>query len=154
MVQLSVEIWQMYELDVTVWSAKMSSSVHRSNNSAKGWINHIFPSKFYLLNCYYCSVAFFPLQIGDHVYIGEGAVVSAAQIGSYVYIGKDAVVVCYYSKINSWTSFYICWTVFVGTAVCPEGLLYHWRRSNSTTWDNRRQFYAIHEERHNWGWSR
>lgn len=39
------------------------------------------------------GVAFFPLQIGDHVYIGEGAIVSAAQIGSYVYIGKNAIVV-------------------------------------------------------------
>ncbi|EDS37297.1 dynactin subunit 5 [Culex quinquefasciatus] len=38
------------------------------------------------------GVAFFPLQIGDHVYIGEGAIVSAAQIGSYVYIGKNAIV--------------------------------------------------------------
>ncbi|EAT40725.1 AAEL007566-PA [Aedes aegypti] len=38
------------------------------------------------------GVAFFPLQIGDHVFIGEGAIVSAASIGSYVYIGKNAVV--------------------------------------------------------------
>lgn len=38
-------------------------------------------------------LAFFPLYIGDHVFIGEGAVVSAASVGSYVYIGKNAVVV-------------------------------------------------------------
>ena len=38
------------------------------------------------------GVAFFPLQIGDHVFIGEGAVVNAAVVNSYVYIGKDAVV--------------------------------------------------------------
>uniref|UniRef100_D1FQ47 Dynactin subunit 5 n=1 Tax=Simulium nigrimanum TaxID=683695 RepID=D1FQ47_SIMNI len=38
------------------------------------------------------GVAFFPLHIGDHVFIGEGSVVSAASIGSYVYIGKNAVI--------------------------------------------------------------
>lgn len=32
-------------------------------------------------------------MIGEHVYIGEGAVVSAASIGSYVYIGKNAIIV-------------------------------------------------------------
>ncbi|KAL5280823.1 DCTN5 family protein [Megaselia abdita] len=38
------------------------------------------------------GIAFFPLHVGDHVFIGENAVVSAAQIGSFVYIGKDAVI--------------------------------------------------------------
>lgn len=38
-------------------------------------------------------IAFFPLVIGEHVFIGEGAVVSAASIGSYVYIGKNAIIV-------------------------------------------------------------
>ncbi|CAG9800472.1 unnamed protein product [Chironomus riparius] len=38
------------------------------------------------------GVAFFPLHIGDHVYIGENSVISAASIGSYVYIGKNAVI--------------------------------------------------------------
>ena len=37
--------------------------------------------------------AFFPMHIGDHVFIGENAVVSAATIGSYVYIGKNCVIV-------------------------------------------------------------
>ncbi|CAG0880713.1 unnamed protein product [Darwinula stevensoni] len=36
--------------------------------------------------------AFFPMHIGDHVFIGENAVVSAATIGSYVYIGKNCVI--------------------------------------------------------------
>lgn len=38
------------------------------------------------------GIAFFPMHIGDHVYIGEEAVVSAAVIGSFVYIGKNAIV--------------------------------------------------------------
>lgn len=39
------------------------------------------------------GVAFFPLHIGDHVYIGDNSVISAASIGSYVYIGKNVVIV-------------------------------------------------------------
>lgn len=39
------------------------------------------------------GVAFFPLHIGDHVFVGENSVVSAAIIGSYVYIGKNVVIV-------------------------------------------------------------
>lgn len=39
------------------------------------------------------SVAFFPLQIGDHVYIGEGSIINAAIVNSYVYIGKNVVIV-------------------------------------------------------------
>uniref|UniRef100_T1J1I0 Dynactin subunit 5 n=1 Tax=Strigamia maritima TaxID=126957 RepID=T1J1I0_STRMM len=38
------------------------------------------------------GVAFFPLHIGDHVFIDEDSVVNAAQIGSYVYIGKNCVI--------------------------------------------------------------
>ncbi|KAH9383910.1 hypothetical protein HPB48_025802 [Haemaphysalis longicornis] len=37
-------------------------------------------------------VAFFPLQIGDHVFIGEGSVVNAGHVGSFVYIGKNCVI--------------------------------------------------------------
>ncbi|TSK87472.1 Dynactin subunit 5 [Bagarius yarrelli] len=39
------------------------------------------------------GVAFFPLHIGDHVFIEEDCVVNAAQIGSYVHIGKNCVIV-------------------------------------------------------------
>lgn len=38
------------------------------------------------------GVAFFPLTIGDSVYVGEDSIVSAAQVGSYVHVGKDCVV--------------------------------------------------------------
>lgn len=31
--------------------------------------------------------------MGDHVFVGERAVVNAAIVGSYIYIGKDAVIV-------------------------------------------------------------
>ena len=39
------------------------------------------------------GVAFFPLQIGDHVFIGEGSIVNAAVVSSYVYIGKNVIIV-------------------------------------------------------------
>lgn len=42
---------------------------------------------------WFFRIAFFPLVIGEHVFIGEGAVVSAASVGSYVYIGKNAIIV-------------------------------------------------------------
>jgi carbonic anhydrase/acetyltransferase-like protein (isoleucine patch superfamily) len=38
-------------------------------------------------------VAFFPLHVGDYVFIGENTVVNAAVVGSYVYIGKNCVIV-------------------------------------------------------------
>lgn len=36
---------------------------------------------------------FFPLHLGDHVFVGEDSVVSAALVGSFVYIGKNVVIV-------------------------------------------------------------
>ena len=44
-----------------------------------------------LLNFF--SGAFFPLHIGDHVFIDEDSIINAAQIGSFVYIGKNCVIV-------------------------------------------------------------
>ncbi|KAK7112969.1 dynactin subunit 5-like [Littorina saxatilis] len=38
------------------------------------------------------GVAFFPLHIGDHVFIGEDSIVNAAQVGSFVHIGKNCVI--------------------------------------------------------------
>ncbi|KAL1954111.1 hypothetical protein VTO42DRAFT_1735 [Malbranchea cinnamomea] len=36
--------------------------------------------------------SFFPLKIGDHVFVGENAVVEAASVGNHVQIGRDAVI--------------------------------------------------------------
>lgn len=38
-------------------------------------------------------VAFFPLHMGDHVFVGENSVVNAAAVGSFVYIGNNVVIV-------------------------------------------------------------
>ena len=46
-----------------------------------------------MAGCACFRVAFFPLHVGDHVYIGENTVVNAAVVGSYVYIGKNCVIV-------------------------------------------------------------
>lgn len=44
-----------------------------------------------IVNVYF-SVAFNPMTIGEHVYIGEDTIVNAAEIGSYVYIGNNCVI--------------------------------------------------------------
>ncbi|KAL2813920.1 trimeric LpxA-like protein [Aspergillus cavernicola] len=36
--------------------------------------------------------SYFPLKIGDHVYIGERSVIEAASVGNHVHVGTDAVV--------------------------------------------------------------
>lgn len=36
--------------------------------------------------------SFYPLKIGDHVFVGERAVVEAATVGNHVHIGRDAVI--------------------------------------------------------------
>jgi dynactin-5 len=38
------------------------------------------------------GVAFFPVHIGDHVYIDSDCVLMGAQIGAYVHIGKNCVI--------------------------------------------------------------
>ncbi|KAI0402558.1 trimeric LpxA-like protein [Xylaria palmicola] len=38
------------------------------------------------------SFTYLPLRLGDHVFVGEGAVVQAASIGSHVHVGRDVVV--------------------------------------------------------------
>ncbi|ODM22102.1 hypothetical protein SI65_02948 [Aspergillus cristatus] len=36
--------------------------------------------------------SYYPLKIGDHVFVGERAVVEAASVGNHVHIGKEAVI--------------------------------------------------------------
>ncbi|KAM9982586.1 hypothetical protein ACTFIZ_007133 [Dictyostelium cf. discoideum] len=38
------------------------------------------------------SLVYFPQNIGDHVLVGEGCVISAASIGSNVYIGNNCII--------------------------------------------------------------
>lgn len=40
----------------------------------------------------YFRVAFFPLHVGEHVYIGPDSIIQAGNVGSYVYIGKNVVI--------------------------------------------------------------
>jgi dynactin-5 len=42
--------------------------------------------------------AFYPLQVGDNVIIGDNTIVNASAIGSYVYIGKNCIIV----SLDSW----------------------------------------------------
>ena len=46
-------------------------------------------------------MAFFPLHIGDHVFIEEESIINAAQVGSYVHIGKNCVIVSMYFDLKS-----------------------------------------------------
>ena len=67
---------------------------------SKGYVLRISVSKYNLLIAFFSiRVAFFPLQIGDNVFIGEGSIVNAAVVSSYVYIGKNVVIVRYSEKI-------------------------------------------------------
>ena len=38
------------------------------------------------------QLSFHPLKIGEHVFVGQGAIIEAASIGDHVHIGKGAVV--------------------------------------------------------------
>lgn len=37
-------------------------------------------------------MSYYPMKLGENVFVGPGAFVQAASVGSYVFIGKDAVV--------------------------------------------------------------
>ena len=39
------------------------------------------------------SGAFYPLQIGDNVIIGEDTIINASSVGSYVHVGRNCVIV-------------------------------------------------------------
>lgn len=59
--------------------------------------------------------SYYPLKIGDHVFIGENTVVEAAVIGSNVHIGRDCV-------IGKFVILKDCVKVLEGTVV-PQGLV-------------------------------
>lgn len=88
------------------------------------------------------GVAFFPLHIGDHVFIGENSVISAASIGSYVYIGKNVVIV-------SKTCLVSCYNVlmastFLGSQMRFKRLLDNWRWCCVTSRNDSCEFHEIH----------
>ena len=51
-----------------------------------------FPLQVYTGYSFLTGYSIIDLQIGDHVYIGEGSVINAAVVNSYVYIGKNCVI--------------------------------------------------------------
>lgn len=45
------------------------------------------------------NISYYPVKIGDYVYIGNDSVVEAATIGNHVYIGKNCVIVITFERI-------------------------------------------------------
>lgn len=43
-------------------------------------------------NANHRTFSYFPLKIGDHVFVGPGSIVEAAMLGNHVYIGPNVVV--------------------------------------------------------------
>ncbi|KAI5793062.1 trimeric LpxA-like protein [Geopyxis carbonaria] len=56
--------------------------------------------------------SYYPMKLGDHVFVGEGAVVEAAILGNYVHIGKDCV-------IGKFTIIKDCVRIEEGTVIAP-----------------------------------
>lgn len=84
-------------------------------------------------------VAFFPLHVGDHVFIGENTVVNAAVVGSYVYIGKNCVIVSYMSSTRALSIGHLSIGHFLlypkGAEMYFERLLHDRRRHGPTARD-------------------
>jgi len=119
---LSIQIW-ILTYDIKIELAKECDFLIQ--------LFEILNSKMINLD-YRSRVAFFPLTMGNHVFVGERAVVNAALVGSYVYIGKNAIIVCimifvcqveYYKHTTNRTC------VAIGQAIRPKGLLLYrgWR---------------------------
>ena len=82
------------------------------------------------------GVAFFPLQIGDHVFIGEGSVINAAVVNSYVYIGKNCV-------IGRRCTIRDCVYIEDGTILPPETVVPTFSRQQSVSvWARKLLFYC------------
>ncbi|KAH8147524.1 uncharacterized protein LAJ45_08351 [Morchella importuna] len=60
--------------------------------------------------------SYYPMKIGDHVFVGEGSVVEAALIGSYVHISKDCV-------IGKFTIIKDCVRIEEGTVIAPNSVI-------------------------------
>ncbi|KAI0390262.1 trimeric LpxA-like protein [Xylariaceae sp. FL0594] len=84
------------DLARTAQAAAPSSGGAPANNTAVAIGRYCFLSKGCCLRPpgrqYKGIFTYLPLRIGDHVFVGEGAVVQAATIGSHVHIGRDVVV--------------------------------------------------------------
>ncbi|KAI1816265.1 trimeric LpxA-like protein [Poronia punctata] len=77
-------------------SSSSSSSAAPASNTAVSIGRYCFLSKGCCLRPpgrqYKGIFTYLPLRLGDHVFVGEGAVIQAATIGSHVHIGRDVVV--------------------------------------------------------------
>ncbi|KAL7272674.1 hypothetical protein RUND412_004499 [Rhizina undulata] len=60
--------------------------------------------------------SYYPMKIGDHVFVGEGSVVEAAFIGSFVRIAKDCV-------IGKFTIIKDCVRIEEGTVIAPNTVI-------------------------------
>ncbi|KAI5797499.1 trimeric LpxA-like protein, partial [Peziza echinospora] len=60
--------------------------------------------------------SYYPMKIGDHVFIGEGSVVEAAVIGNWVKIGKDCV-------IGKFAIIKDCVKIEDGTVIAPNTVI-------------------------------
>lgn len=70
---------------------KFWSSHYTSLSEIITWVNLFHPEENAI--SFSNRGAFYPLQIGDNVIIGENAIINGSAIGSYVYIGKNCVIV-------------------------------------------------------------
>ncbi|KAF3118567.1 hypothetical protein TWF703_004925 [Orbilia oligospora] len=60
--------------------------------------------------------SYYPMKLGDHVFVGEGSVVEAAVIGSYVNIGKNCV-------IGKFSIIKDCVRIEDGTVIAPNSVI-------------------------------
>ncbi|KAF8467232.1 trimeric LpxA-like protein [Kalaharituber pfeilii] len=60
--------------------------------------------------------SYYPMKLGDHVFVGEGSVVEAAVVGSWVKIGKDCV-------IGKFAIIKDCVKIEDGTVIAPNTVI-------------------------------
>ncbi|AEO57126.1 hypothetical protein MYCTH_2302939 [Thermothelomyces thermophilus ATCC 42464] len=80
----------------TIQASAQSATGAAPNNTAVSIGRYCFLSRGCCLRppgrLYKGAFTFMPLRMGDHVFVGPGAVVQAASIGSHVHIGSQAVI--------------------------------------------------------------